>query len=123
MYLLLYYIYSFPLPSVFFAECSLNCMHLKVIKYMGEKLVNSEKLKYICINMDSYATAANLAASAIQVLCICSVLKIVYILKVCMRTHVHANTHIPPHIYIYIYTHRWATKIGAVSFHCQLPSV
>jgi len=54
-------------------------MHLKVSKYMGKKLVNSEKFKYMCINMDSYTIAANLAASAIQVLCICSLFKIVYI--------------------------------------------
>jgi len=70
---------QFPFSQCAFAECSLNCKHLKVIKYMGKKLVNSEKFKCMCINMDSYATAANLAISAIPVLCICSVFKIVYV--------------------------------------------
>lgn len=70
---------QFPFTQCVFAECNLNYMHLKVIKYMGKKLVNSEKFKCMCINVDSYATAANLAASAIQVLCVCSVFKIVYI--------------------------------------------
>jgi hypothetical protein len=33
-------------------------MRLKIINYMGEKWVNSEKFKYMCMNMGSYPTAA-----------------------------------------------------------------
>jgi hypothetical protein len=66
-------------------------MHLRIIKYMGEKLVNSKKFKCMCINMDSYSTAAVSGSLSYP-----STLHMFTVQK-CI---VHTNTRVNPYIYI-----------------------
>ena len=90
-----------PFAQCVFAECSLNCMHLKIIKYMGKKLVNTEKFKYMHISMivTQLLQIWQHQLSKYRVYVQCS--KMYAFFKVCMRTRTH--THTRAYIYIYIY--------------------